>query len=533
MQEISLAKQLETFVNEVIDKRVWVSIGFAIVSITILVIGVYWPKVYESKATILWSNTSSLSPLLEQNVARSTTINDQADIAREIILSNKILDQLIEKAGLDKDADGKPLTERQRELLKGGLRRTLKISNLGKRLIVISYRSKDPEKAYLITSIVSELFIQETRSVKNQSSQAAYDFINRQVQDYKNKLDKINRQIIDFRKQNVDLDSDTRTGVNNRVNTLKNLIRETRLQLTEAQVQKKSLQEQLDRERRRIEQQLAASRAQASNRVIQSNYEERLKTLQTRLDTLRLSYTDDYPDIVQLKEQIRNLKLQIEQEKKERKNAPEPTASGSAPVEFEPSPLYENLSNEIAGIETNIKTLEARIEDASTRLEKELQRASQVNALESQLEEMTRDLDVTQAIYDDLLTRRENARVSLNLQLENQGSTFKIQEPAVVPLVPVGLRFLHFALASLVLGIAVPLGLIFALVILDPRIRNEEAIDPEVLDIPIIGVVGHYANDRDKQLERRKTRLSIAIVGLTLLVLAAIVLLKINQYIGA
>jgi len=532
MQEISLAKQLETFANEVIDKRVWVSIGFAIVSIAILFVGVYWPKVYESKATILWSNTSSLSPLLEQNVARSTTINDQADIAREIILSNKILDRLIEKAGLDKGADGKPLTERQRELLKGSLRRTLKISNLGKRLIVISYRSKDPEKAYLITSIVSELFIQETRSVKNQSSQAAYDFINRQVQDYKNKLDKINRQIIDFRKQNVDLDSDTRTGVNNRVNSLKNLIRETRLQLTEAQVQKKSLQEQLDRERRRIQQQLAANRAQASTRVIQSNYEERLKALQTRLDTLRLSYTDDYPDIVQLKEQIRNLKLQIEQEKKERKDAPQP-AAGSAPVEFEPSPLYENLSNEIAGIETNIKTLEARIEDASTRLEKELQRASQVNALESQLEEMTRDLDVTQAIYDDLLTRRENARVSLNLQLENQGSTFKIQEPAVVPLVPVGLRFLHFALASLVLGIAVPLGLIFALVILDPRIRNEEAIDPEVLDIPIIGVVGHYANDRDKEVERRKTRLSIAITGLTLLVLATIVLLKINQYIGA
>jgi len=70
MQEISLAKQLETFANEVIDKRVWVSIGFAIVSIAILFVGVYWPKVYESKATILWSNTSSLSPLLEQNVAR-------------------------------------------------------------------------------------------------------------------------------------------------------------------------------------------------------------------------------------------------------------------------------------------------------------------------------------------------------------------------------------------------------------------------------------------------------------------------------
>ncbi len=532
MQEISLAKQLETFVNEVIDKRVLVSVVFAVVSITILTVGVFWPKVYESKATILWSNTSSLSPLLEQNVARSTTINDQADIAREIILSNKLLDQLIDKAGLGVDDNGNPISERQRELLKGDLRRSIKVDKLGKRLIVISYRSKNPEKAYLIASMASELFIQETRQVKNQSSQAAYDFINRQVQDYKNKLDKINSEIIAFRKQNVDLDSDTRSGVNTRVNNLKNLIRETRLQLTEAQVQKKSLKEQLAQERRRIEQQLAASRAQASNRVIQSNYEERLKTLQTRLDTLRLSYTDDYPDIVQLKEQIRNLKLQIEQEKKERASgadsAPAPTTSG-----FEPSPLYESLSSEIANIETTIKTLEARITDASARLDKELERANLVNALESQLEEMTRDLDVTQAIYDDLLTRRENARVSLNLQLENQGSTFKIQEPAVVPLVPVGLRFLHFALASLVLGLAVPLGLIFAMVVLDPRIRNEEAIDPEILDIPIIGVVGHYANDRDMQTERRKTRVAIAIVALTLLVLAAIVLLKINQYIGA
>ena len=532
MQEISLAKQLETFANEVIDKRVLVSIVFAVVSIGILVTGVFWPKVYESKASILWSNTSSLSPLLEKDVARATTINDQADIAREIILSNKILDQLIDKAGLGVDANGQPLDGRQRELIKGALRRSIKVSDLGKRLIVISYRSKDPEKAYLVASIVSELFIQETRAVKNQSSQAAYDFINRQVQDYKNKLDKINREIIEFRKQNVDLDSDTRTGVNNRVNSLKNLIRETRLQLTEAQVQKKSLQEQLQRERRNIEQQLAASRAQASNRVIQSNYEERLQTLQSKLDTLRLSYTDDYPDIIQLKEQIRNLKLQIEQEKQAGGKAPGDAPAPPPATAFEPSPLYENLSNEIANIETTIKTLEARIEDASVRLDKELERASLVNALESQLEEMTRDLDVTQAIYDDLLTRRENARVSLNLQLENQGSTFKIQEPAVVPLVPVGLRFLHFALASLVLGLLIPLGLIFAMVVLDPRIRNEEAIDPEILDIPIIGVVGHYANDRDKQLERRKTRLSVIIVSSTLVVLAIIVLLKTNQYIG-
>lgn len=532
MQNLTLDKQLTILINESISKRVFISIMFAIISITILMVGAYWPKKYESQTSILWSNRDSLSPLLRDGVAETTTLSEQAAIAREVILSNKALEVMINKAGLNIDADGKDLDQRQLEVLKGELREKIRVHNRGRNLIIVSYRHENPEISYLVVSILSELLIQETREVKNKSSQGAYDFIDRQVQDYKNKLDRINNRIIDFRKSNVDLDSDTRTGVNNRVNGLKSLIRDTSLELTEIRVQKRSLQEQLALEKTNIENQLMAESIQASAVERQSANSERLLALQNNLDTLRLSYTESYPDIIQLKEQIMNLKLSIKEEKLKSTRVDKTVNSQAVDINFVASPLYSRLSGEIANAETLIQTLEARITDANERLSKELLRSSKVNALESQLEEMTRDLDVTQEIYDDLLTRRENARVSLNLQLENQGSTFKIQEPAIIPLVPVGFRFLHFVVGSAFIGLMAPLGLIYILLFLDPRIRHEDSLDDEILQIPVIGTIEHYANDADSKAEKRKTILSVAIMGFSILILSMIALLKMNQFIG-
>lgn len=536
MQNLSLDKQLEIFINEAIDKRLFISIVFAVVSVAVLLLGAYWPKIYESRTSILWTNYNPTSSILQQRVSsdnQRVRIQDQIEIAKEIIFSHKSMDKLIYQAQLNVKEDGNQFDKRELEILKGNIRSRMQISNSGTRLIEIAYRHQNPETAYLIVSIVSELFIQETRDVKNQSSQGAYDFIDRQVQDYKNKLGQINKRIIDFRKSNVDLDSDTRTGVNNRVNNLKGIIRQTSLQLTEARVQKKSLEEQLVIEKVNIEQQLRAESLQASTAERQSVNSERLSALQSNLDTLRLSYTESYPDIIQLKEQIKNLKLQIEQEKLD-KQASEDSSSPQQKIDinFVESPLYSRLSGEIADAETLIQTLEARIVDTNERLDKELLRANKVNTLESQLEEMTRDLDVTQQIYDDLLTRRENARVSLNLQLENQGSTFKIQEPAVIPLVPTGLRFLHFALACIPVGLGVSLGLIYIYLFLDPRIRHEDSLDPEILNIPVIGTVDHYANDADIRMKKRKNLMTLVIISLAIVMLAAIAMLRTNQLIG-
>ncbi len=534
MIDLSLDKQISIFLNEVLEKRVVISLFFAVITLAVVGVGINWPKEYESESSVLWSNRDPARAILQQPVSREdmeVRIHDQVDIAREIIYSNKILDEIIEKSELDADADGNKLDRRQLELVKGHLKLGIRIFNRGAKLIAIAYRNKDPQLAYLIVSNASELFIRETRAAKNKASQHAYDFIDRQVLDYKNKLDDVNRRIIVFRKKNVELDSDTRSSVNTRVNNLKASIRATKLSLNEARVQKHSLEEQLVTERQRIEQQLLAESHQASTVERVSANTERLLALQTSLDELRLSYTENYPDIVQIKEQIKNLKIQMQRENDE-PISEIAVETNQADVPFVESQLYTQLAGEISDTETNIQTLIARIADSEGRLTIELERTNKVNALESQLVEMTRDLDVTQNIYDDLLTRRENARVSLNLQLESDGTRFKLQEPASVPLVPVGIRFLHFVLGSFPVGVLVPLGILYGLLFIDKRVRHEDSIDDEMLALPVIGVVGHYPNSTDLKHERNKNIFSVLIFVATFGVVAILVYLKLNQVLG-
>ena len=68
----------------------------------------------------------------------------------------------------------------------------------------------------------------------------------------------------------------------------------------------------------------------------------------------------------------------------------------------------------------------------------ELARSRRIAASESALAELTRDYEVNRDIYQDLLKRRENARVSMNLDRASRGLTFRIQDPATMPLRPTG-----------------------------------------------------------------------------------------------
>ena len=144
----------------------------------------------------------------------------------------------------------------------------------------------------------------------------------------------------------------------------------------------------------------------------------------------------------------------------------------------------------------------------------------------NRLKELSRDYDVTKELYDKLLAKRENARVSLNVESENAGSLYKVQEPPVIPLVPQGLRFLHFALISIIVGFGMPLAIIYGLLLIDPRIRHEDDLDMGD-DIPVIGVISNFKTVLDQKKQRFATIQSIIIFSLSFVVL---ITLSLSRY---
>lgn len=504
MQELSLDKQFLIALNEIIDKRRFCAVSFAVISLVIVSVGLVWPKTFQSSTTILWNDSRVVKPLLEGTAVTSTGTK-QSQIAREVIYSNRNLDTLIQKAELDLTASGKKMSDREVEILKSELRKKIVIERGSNNILRISYKSPVAEEAYLVVSIISKLFIEETTQNNRADSVDAYNFIQSQVNEYQKKLNDINKRIIDFKTKNIEIQVETTQGVNARISSLSDQIKATSLLLKEARIQRDSLLEQLTIE----------SQKSIAEEVVNVR-NERLVELENRLSSLRLSYTETYPDIIELKEQIKLLKSNPK-EASVQQPVPEDTSNSS---NFR-SALYVRLKQQVADQETVIKTLEARKNDQENRFDQEIARSSKVNYVVSKLEELARDRTVTKQLYDQLLARLENARVSLSLEKESASSLFKTQEPPIIPLVPEGLRFLHFAIGSVVLGAVLPLGFIIGILLVDPRVRDEDALDLGE-DIQVIGVVPRFNTKSELRKQKWITVQSTLIVTLSLIGVATV-----------
>lgn len=492
---------IRLLINEAFYYRKALVAGFLLINLLLLGLGLIWPKGFTSSTTILVEDKKIIQPLM-QGAAVATEVADRGRLAREVIFGRKIMTQILDHAGWLR---GNPSPTEQEKMIEKIVKRTT-ITSVGKDLIKIEYKDDDPQRAFRTTQKYAELFISESLGTKIDESRAAFEFIDKQTQEYHDKLLKAEEQLKEFRSANLDARPGTDADISTRLNALQQRIEQASQDLKEAEVKKISLEKQLSGE---------AEVATALSR--EGQYRSRIAELQSRLETLRLSYHDSYPDIVQLKHQIDDLNQAITEERQRRETA---KASGKVIIDegVVNNPMYQQLKQELSQTRVNIEMLTARIGEAKRQLQQELDRGRRVHGGEATLAELTRDYQVNRDIYQDLLRRRENARVSMNLDKEKQGLTIKVQEPATLPLSPSGLRFLHFVVGGLALGALLPLGLLYAKLQLDPRLRLGVLI-ADKHKVPLLTVVPHlWAPSETQVLRRELAWLSLAVYGLLFVV---------------
>lgn len=498
---------VKVLINETFHYRKAVVAVFCAVNIVMLVLGLVWPKAYTTSTSIVVEDKRVIQPLM-QGAAVATDVADRSRLAREVIYGRKIMNQIMEYAGWLKD---NPSPTEQDKIIDKLTKQTV-ITNIGRDIIRIEYRDGDPERAFKTSQKLADLFIAESLNAKASESESAYDFINKQADEYHEKLIKAEEQLKEFRSANLDARPGSDADIGARLNQLQTRIEQATQDLKEAEVKKTTL-----------EKQISGEAEVASTLSREGQFRSRIAELQSRLETLKLSYHDTYPDVVQIRHQIEDLNQAIIEDKQQRAAA---KASGSVVLNegvFN-NPLYQQLKHELSQTLVNIETLNARITEAKRELGMELERGKRVHGGEATLSELTRDYQVNHDIYQDLLRRRENARVSMNLDKDKQGLTIKIQEPAVFPREPTGLRFFHFIIGGMVLGIALPLGLLYAMVNFDPRIRVGTAI-ADKRKLPLLAVVPHLWTPAETQAVRRDIQwLSLAVSGALIIVAVTVVL---------
>jgi polysaccharide chain length determinant protein (PEP-CTERM system associated) len=479
---------------------------FGVIALGALALGLAWPKRYDASVTILAQESSIITPLME-GAASPTGTKNRATIARDVIFSRAVMSQVLADAGLLKDKPTPAETDRIIDGIKA--RTTVNLSHGN--LITIGYHDSDPKRAFEVTRDFGRLFISESLASKQRESRDAYQFIDSQVEAYRQKLTAAEENLKRYRENNIDARPGSDAAINARIGDLRSQVEAARLDLTQKRSQEASLVSQLSGESE-------VNAVQTTDGV----YRTQLADLQAQLDKLLLNYTEEYPDVVRVRHQIDDLKRQIQANDARQHAARIAGAPMAIDGNAQFNPLYQQIKSQLTALRADIAATAARMNASQAMLNDELERAKHAAGSENAVAELTRDYDVNRDVYQDLLKRRENARVSMNLDATQQGLNFVVQDPAVLPLAPSGLRFIHFALVGMLLAVGTPLGLLFLLVRFDPRLRSAEQLQ-RLTGLTLLATIPYYQTPQD----RRRRQMQASLYGAAALAIVAAYLVSV------
>lgn len=479
---------------------------FAVIALITLLAGLFLlPRKYMVSTSVLAQESDIIQPLLE-NRAHATRAVDRAGLARTVVFGRKVMGQVLEIGGW---MQAKPSLAVQDKLIEQ-IRDRTRITNARENLVLITYNDNEPERAFKVADAMANLLIEESLASKERESREAYEFIDKQVKDYHRKLTEAEDNLQAYRSENADAQPGSVTDASTRIGALRTQVEQTRMSLMELRSREQALAAQLSGE--------------SSVTAVQTRetlYRTQLLELQNQLDALLLNYTDKHPDVIRVRHQMTDIQAAMREDEL-RRNQPR---GAEDTAETRLNPLYQELRSRLAETRREIAAIQSRMGASESLLGEELGRSRRIAASESTLAELTRDYEVNRDIYQDMLRRRENARVSMELDRERRGLTMRIQDPAQMPVRPSGLRFMHFAAGGLAVAAAIPLGLLFLLARFDPRVRSPRQIERQG-NYPLLTTVPGYRTPRDRRREFLRMTLSASILGAVVVAYGLVYVLK-------
>jgi polysaccharide biosynthesis transport protein len=260
----------------------------------------------------------------------------------------------------------------------------------------------------------------------------------------------------------------------------------------------------------------AAGTAGGTGAVLAISPAVRLQQLKQELLELRTRFSDKYPDVVRVKEEIALL-LQVLAEP-ERDGAESP-AETKSPGEAESprsaherprtvSPLELQRQEALTGVETEIKILRGEEVGLRVSIAEYRRRVENAPRREQEFQQLSRDYDTTNELYKTLMKRHDEALIAGSMEARQQGEHFRSLEPALPPTDPAGPKRGLLLLGGLVLS----LGLSVASVALAEKLDRSFHSLGELRTfsrLPVFGIP-RIVTAADQQRHRRRFCLATA-----------------------
>lgn len=501
---------------DIVVRRKWLILAFISIGLAVAVaLCAILPKSYRSKTVILVETQRIperyVSPVIGGTVA------ERISMVQQLILSKTFLGTIAAQFKLhEPDA-----TERQKDAVVEGLKRNIKIETKGGRTdariesFTISFADSDPIRARDVTAMLANEVIQQNIKSRELLVEGTTRFLDEELKKATAALQEQEEAIAVFKRRYI---GELPGQVEANLQTLSRLQREvtsTSDTLQDRLDRRHALQKMISsyemmgatfpqnagsgrlRNGDRTEPNVAVTATTRNSMLPGDPLATRLRDLERQLVTLSAEYKDTYPDVIQVKQEIKEVKARIAEKQaatvqpEPRDNAllEQPRVVTHMPARIDPY-IYD-LKRELDENEIGIKALKEQESRLKSQIRDYEHRVEKAPEREQGLLVLQRDYQNTRRNYESLLEKQLNARISENLEKHQAGETFRILDAADIPADPESPDYLKILLGGLLIGCGLGFGTAFAFEYMAGVVRHPEEAE-SLFGLPVLAAIPHF-----------------------------------------
>jgi protein tyrosine kinase modulator len=436
--------------------------------------------------------------------------NQRLASMQEQILSRTRLQHLVEQFGLYKKESKHVPMEELVERLKKSITVTPLNPMPGTRSLELPGFNVDvtlgeARLAQQVCTEITSMFMEQNLRLRQHRAEDTTQFLAKQLGEAKAKLDEQDAKLAAFQTRYIgELPEDEKTNLTMLEGMTPQLEAATQ-GLNQAQ-QEKAFVESL------LSQQLAALKSSQDGQNPQT-LDQQLSNLQNQLVQLQGHYTEEYPDVVKLKNEIAELQKKIQNASAQDQDQGQSSGYKAKVPMMEP-PQIQQLRAQLHQTELSINQKKHEQEKLQQQIRTLQSRIQLSPVIQQQFKALTRDFQTALNFYNDLLKKQNESQMATELERREQGEQFSVLDPPSLPERPSFPNRPLFSLGGLCVGLVLGLGLVQLSESRDKSMRTKRDVETHLKVstlalIPSIESTTGKKNKSSSEAARKRNKFSL------------------------
>ena len=512
---------------KILKRRKWLIILPVIAVATAVAYVVYrLPDVYES-TTLIVVKPSTLPNSVIPTMSEDSMTRQLSSIA-QVVTSRSSLEPLVEKYDLyaKERRRGEPM-----ESIIDMLRRDINVEiNTSRHDITdgfdIRFRYRDPKVTQAVTTDLAGKYISAQTAETINSTASARQFIDAQVRQTKEELDKIDQKRLDFMQQNLGTLPSEAESLLSQLGGLREQQKSLISEVGRLQDRRSTLATQLTLVKKQTEQDIgsvAENLTDPKTTLAWAELVKRKADLQAELQHMLTELKPKHPDVLAKQAQLESVQKDMDQQIADWK---ERIAEKEKKLRNRPDLQSASVEAEIKNIDSEIKREQKLLSDNEQQIASLTDRINRVPGSDVALGAIEREYQTKKAAYDKLLEEQQKIGLGADAASQQQSEGIEVVDAANLPEKPVAPKRLQLSMIGVIAGLG--LGLLLTAIFEIPMLLTIQTTEDarHYTGLPVLIAVPELLTPQEARALPRRRRLLLTagviatIVSIPLLALA-------------